>query len=459
MEVLMETFLALVGFVGLIAIVILLLLDKTTPQVTFILVSSFVGFGLVLLENFGLPIGATLGVKDGVFSIKALAGFIKGGVSSVLETTALFIFSILFFTILSATGFFDKIINALIKKSGNNVYAVMFLTVLVAVIAHLDGSGASSFLIAIPALLPVYERLGIRKTTLRLILAASMGIMNLLPWGGPTLRVASITQADVNTLWFSLMPMQILGLLLALCLALYMGYVEKKLGAGSLVDLHGESAFAHIQDQTNHLKRESKFYINLVLLLGVISLLFFSKLPIYFSFMLGSSLALVVNYKDLSIQNEVVKDAAIASMMMATTLLAAGILIGIFDKTGIMKLMASLILNFIPDSLGVYLPIFIGLLAVPMALIFCTDSYFYGILPIVASVGSAFGIDALSLGIVMIVCRNCAAFISPVVPAALLGCGLSGVSIKEHIKTSFFWLWGISIICLFAGIFLGIIKF
>ena len=94
-----------------------------------------------------------------------------------------------------------------------------------------------------------------------------------------------------------------------------------------------------------------------------------------------------------------------------------------------------------------------------MALIFCTDSYFYGILPIVASVGSAFGIDALSLGIVMIVCRNCAAFISPVVPAALLGCGLSGVSIKEHIKTSFFWLWGISIICLFAGIFLGIIKF
>ena len=214
----METFLALVGFVGLIAIVILLLLDKTTPQVTFILVSSFVGFGLVLLENFGLPIGATLGVKDGVFSIKALAGFIKGGVSSVLETTALFIFSILFFTILSATGFFDKIINALIKKSGNNVYAVMFLTVLVAVIAHLDGSGASSFLIAIPALLPVYERLGIRKTTLMLILAASMGIMNLLPWGGPTLRVASITQADVNTLWFSLMPMQILGLLLALCL-------------------------------------------------------------------------------------------------------------------------------------------------------------------------------------------------------------------------------------------------
>lgn len=56
-------------------------------------------------------------------------------------------------------------------------------------------------------------------------------------------------------------------------------------------------------------------------------------------------------------------------------------------------------------------------------------------------------------------CRNCATFISPVVPATFLGTGLAGVEIKDHIKNSFFWIWGVSIICLISGIILGVIKF
>lgn len=174
--------------------------------------------------------------------------------------------------------------------------------------------------------------------------------------------------------------------------------------------------------------------------------------------MLGASVALVVNYPHIKHQNEMMKEASAAAMMMATTLLAAGVLIGVFDKSGIMKLMAHLILDVMPHSLGGYLVILVGILAAPMALIFCTDSYFYGILPIVASVGEAFGIDAVTLGIAMVVCRNCATFISPVVPATLLGCGLAGVSIKDHIRNAFFWVWGISVVCLFSGIILGIIH-
>ena len=174
--------------------------------------------------------------------------------------------------------------------------------------------------------------------------------------------------------------------------------------------------------------------------------------------MIGSTLALLINYPNLKNQDKVVKKASSSAIMMATTLLAAGVLIGVFDKSGIMKVMAGLILNIMPESLGTYLPIIIGILAVPMAVIFCTDSYFYGILPIVASVGAAFGIDAVTLGIVMVVCRNSATFMSPVVPATLLGCGLANISVKEHVQATFFYAWVISIACLISGYLLGVIH-
>lgn len=270
-----ETTLALVGFAALVAMVVLLLLDKSSPQVTFILISAFVGFLLVALESLRyvgvhIGIGEALGLKGGIFGLKELATFIKSGISSVAATAALFIFSILFFTILSAAGVFERIINALLHTTHNSVYGVMILTVLVACIAHLDGSGASSFLIAIPALLPIYEKMNIRKTTLMLILTASLGVMNLLPWGGPTLRVASITGVDATQLWIDIMPMQIVGLVLACALAIYCGFVETRRGAGAMGANTLETP--NVTQSDSEFSRQSLFYPNL-LILGVVFVL------------------------------------------------------------------------------------------------------------------------------------------------------------------------------------------
>ena len=49
---------------------------------------------------------------------------------------------------------------------------------------HLDGSGAVTFLVTIPVMLPLYERLGMDKKVLAC--AASLAAdVNLLPWTGP----------------------------------------------------------------------------------------------------------------------------------------------------------------------------------------------------------------------------------------------------------------------------------
>lgn len=42
--------------------------------------------------------------------------------------------------------------------------------------------------------------------------------------------------------------------------------------------------------------------------------------------------------------------------------------------------------------------------------------------------------------------------------ATFLGIGFADVEIKDHIKNCFFWIWGVSIVCLLAGLLLGVIK-
>lgn len=459
----MEFFLAFIGFFSLIFIVYLLLKDKTNPAVAFIFVSGMAGIFLALLDtyaNFG--IGNTLKNFDikyfqekSLFDFKALKYFIGEGIKNVNTTAVLFIFSILFFGILNEAGVFNKVINVLLKTSKNSIYGICILTVISSVIVHLDGSGASSFLIVIPMLLPIYEKLGMKRTTLMTIVAISLGVMNLLPWGGPTLRAATIIGSDVNDIWFRLIPIQITGLICAFGAAILLARIEIKNGAGFNKNVN------ILGDLNPNLPQNTdiKFFMNILLLVAVVTLLVVNIFPSYFPFMLGLCFALFINYPQVDIAQNLINKYAKGAIMMATTLFGAGILIGVFDKSGIMKVMASVVLNIMPEWGLTLIPLIVGITAVPMALIFCTDSYFFGIMPIVVGITSAFGIDPMSIAIIMVVARNCGAFISPVVPATLLGVGLGGVSIKEHINKSFFLVWGISIICLFVGSMLGIIKF
>lgn len=169
--------LAMLGFATIVMIIVLLLRNITVPAIAFIGVSTVTALILVL---------------TGTYSINEMGEFIAEGVKGVHSTAALFIFSVLFFGIMTDVGMFDRIINALMKRVGNNVVGVALMTCIIAMIGHLDGGGASTFLITIPAMLPVYKKLKMRPTTLLLICVTAMGVMNLLPWGGPTMRSASV---------------------------------------------------------------------------------------------------------------------------------------------------------------------------------------------------------------------------------------------------------------------------
>jgi len=168
--------------------------------------------------------------------------------------------------------------------------------------------------------------------------------------------------------------------------------------------------------------------------------------------------ALFINYPGAKKQNRIIKSHSGPALMMASTILSAGVFLGVMEQSDIMMNMANVLAGLIPQSMGRMLPIIIGLLAVPLTLFFDTDSFFFGLMPILISIAETFGIRPEHIAIVMVVCRNCATFISPVVPATFLGIGLAGVEIKDHIKRCFFWIWGVSIICMISGLLLGVIK-
>lgn len=443
-----DTILALLGFATVIAVIVLLLRNVTVPALAFVSVST---------------ITAAILVATGAFTLDEMAGFIKEGVKGVHGTAVLFIFSVLFFGVMTDAGMFDKIIGALMKKVGNNVVGVALMTCLIAIIGHLDGGGASTFLITIPAMLPVYKRLHMRRETLLLICVTAMGVMNLMPWGGPTMRAASVIEMEPNDLWFQLMPMQIVGLVLAVGTAIFWGLQEKKriakLGDAIAAEDAGKYDDSDDGKKDETLARPQNFIFNVILTLAVIIVLVLDIFPSYYVFMVGCALGILVNYRGKKLHNSIIKSHASAGLSMASTILCAGVFLGVLSKSGIMEKMAVVMASFIPASMGRFLPIIIGVLSVPLALLFDTDSYFYGLLPVLVSVGNQFGVNPAHIAIAMVVCRNCATFISPVAPATYLGIGLAGVEIKDHIKYCFGWQWGVSIVCLVAGLILGVIHF
>ena len=442
-----DTILALLGFATVIAVIVLLLRNVTVPALAFVGVST---------------ITAAILVATGAFTLDEMADFIKEGVKGVHGTAILFIFSVLFFGVMTDAGMFDKIIGALMKKVGNNVIGVTLMTCLIAIIGHLDGGGASTFLITIPAMLPVYKRLHMRRETLLLICVTSMGVMNLLPWGGPTMRAASVLGVEPNDLWSQIVPMQVVGLVLAVGTAIFWGFQEKKriakLGDAAVEDA-GKYDDSDSEEKNNELARPKNFIFNVILTLAVIIVLVMDIFPSYYVFMVGCALGILVNYRGKKLQNSIIKSHAASGLTMASTIMCAGVFLGVLSKSGIMEKMAIMMASVIPASMGKFLPVIIGVLSVPLALLFDTDSYFYGLLPVLISVGNQFGVNPAHIAIAMVVCRNCATFISPVAPATYLGIGLAGVEIKDHIKYCFGWQWGVSLICLVAGLILGVISF
>ena len=467
-----NTVVGILGLLTIAAIVITLFKSKTQPAIAFIVWPTLLGLILVI---------------GGRHSFEDIAAMIKAGFNSTGPTAALFVFSVLYFGIMTDAGMFDVIIGKLMKYVGDNVIGVCVVTCIIALVGHLDGGGASTFCIIVPSMLPVFKRMHMRPTSLLRIAVLAMGVLNLMPWAGPTMRAASVLGIEAGELWKTILPVQAFGIVLALAHAVLTGMQEKKRGAGlngTLAKTEGDVELevgAEVVTADKELARPNLFLFNIFLTIAVIAMLIWDVFPSYYPFMLGCALALFVNYGfTAKMHKKIINLHAGPALMMCSTLMGAAVLMGILTSSmgadgkvisakvmelpadalpSVVRCLANMVAAVLPPALGKQLPLVIGILSVPLALAFDTDSYFYGMLPVVIGIGQAFGVEALHIAIAMVICRNCATFISPMVPATLLGVGLADVDIKDHIKASFMYVWVFSILCLFVAMIIGIIPF
>ncbi|MDR1177375.1 MAG: citrate:proton symporter [Spirochaetaceae bacterium] len=445
--------LAFLGFLTVIVMLVLIMTKKAAPVIALIAVPVITG----VIASFFAP------VVDGKAAFVALdmGKFITGGIGTVAATGVMFIFSILFFGVLTDAGTFKPIINGILKVIGTDPVKIALGTALLAIIVHLDGSGAVTFLICVPPLLPLYDAVGMKRTSLATVVAMSAGTMNIVPWGGPTLRAATaMDKMDVMTLFNPVIVPMIFGLATVLVFAFLIGRAEKKrIGE---VSLSGITAKAEeLTPEKEALLRPSLFGVNVVLIIATVAgLIVLAK---WFApqvvFMFAFVLAIVINYPDPKIQRERVDAHAKSAIMMASVLFAAGAFTGIMRSTGMITAMSEALVSIIPSSAGRFFPVITGIIAMPASLLFDPDSFYFGVLPVLGNTAAGFGVDAVNVARAAILGQMTTGFpVSPLTPSTFLLVGLAGVDFGEHQRKTIPYVFCVTIVMLAAALITGAIK-
>ena len=433
--------LGVAGFALMIIIVVLLLKGKSAPATIFILAPIIVGF----------LVG---------FTPAEMSEYIASGVSGVSTTAILFIFAVMFFGVMNDAGVFDRIVNAVLKLVGNNVLLLMFATVLIAIVGHLDGSGATTLLICIPPLLPIYKKMKVRPIVLLSLTTLTMGVMNIVPWGGPCGRTAAALEVTTTELWHYCIPAQIFGIVAILGLCVLFANMEKKRGAGYVaLSADQTQETTEVAEQVNELHRPKLFWFNIALIVAVVLMLTLTKIATHITFMIAMSIALMVNYPSQKAQMERVKAHATDALTMAFTALASGVLIGIMGKSPMLNAMTEMVLSVMPESFAPHLHVFFAAINSPLSMIIHGDALTYGILPIVNQIVSAYGIPAAAVGAAFLITFGPTIYIMPMTAATYMGLGLAQVELKDHIAFSLKWAIALAVLMLAFVVLTGIIPF
>lgn len=438
-----------IGFLTILAVLAVLITSRVTAVVALTLI----------------PLGAALIAG---FNPEEIGEFVSAGLSGIVGTAAMFVFAILYFGVMSDAGMFDPIVRRILGFAGRNPVTIVLATAALGMVTHLDGSGATTFLITIPTMLPLYKELGMSKLVLATTVGLAAGVMNLVPWGGPTARAAATVEVNANELWVPLIPAQLVGIVAVFAIAYYLGRREKRRlgesgepgGMEETAEYGGAPAIAvERSEEQQALLRPGRFWVNIGLTVLVIAALVSAVAAPEIIFMVALGVALIINYPGLQTQTARIDAHARGAVLMASTLLAAGVFLGILEESGMIDGMAEVTAALMPESLSPLLALIVGALGVPLSLVFGPDPYYFGVLPVLASVGEQVGISPTIIAQASIIGEETVGFpISPLTGSFYLLVGLSEVSIGQHIRHLLPWAWLVSLIMLAVAVVTGVVP-
>jgi CitMHS family citrate-Mg2+:H+ or citrate-Ca2+:H+ symporter len=384
-----------------------------------------------LTALIAVPVAAALAIGSG----KTTATYVVHGIQTVAPVAGMFIFAILYFGIMMDAGMLDPIIDTILRTVGTNPPRIVVGTALLALLVHLDGSGAVTFLIGIPVMRPLYDRLGMDRRVLACAASMAAGV-NFLPWTGPMIRASAALHVPVTEIFRPLIGVQAVGIAFVFASAWWLGKREaRRLGSTKLSE---ETLQRRLDASALELRRPGRFWINLTLTVVLIAAMIGFRLDPVVVFMAGLALALWLNYPNLKMQAERIDAHARAALMMAAILFAAGSFTGIMKESGMLEAMTRAAVHVVPAQVAPHLPFLLGMVSMPLSLLFDPDSFYFGVLPVLAGIAGKVGIPGVRMAQAAVLGQMTTGFpVSPLTPATFLIIGLAGIELRDHQKFSF----------------------
>ena len=432
---------AVLGFAMMLILTAVLVSGKFTPSIPMIAVPII--FALVMRP-----------------SLSELSDWVTSGLQGQVSNAAMFTFAIIFFGVMMDSGVFDRIV-AKMMLGAKSVTAVCILTVLATMVAHSDGSGATTYLIVIPPFLMIYKKLKMRPIVLMCLVSITAGVMNSLPWGGPCGRLAAGFGISATDILVAELPGMIIGLILCFLIALYYAGQEKKRGAGMPAGMKPSDLFS-VADKTEEEKallRPRLFAFNVVLIIVTVVVMFVSGLPTILCFMVAAALGLIVNYPDAKLQGERLKSYAPTVLTMVSVLFASGVFTGILNNSPMKDSMVEVVSNILTGGATAHINTIMGFLWGPLSAMGLNhEACAYTIVPMLQSIASDY-VTPLQASASYLMTFVPQVFVNPSTAAMYIGLGLSGIEFKDHWKFTFKWAMLICTVCFAGSILVGSIPF
>ncbi len=481
--------LTILGFAMIATFLVLIMMKKMSPIAALVLIPAlfcvFVGKGA------------------------HLGDYVIDGVSSLAPTAAMLMFAIVYFGVMIDVGLFDPIVRAILKFCKADPMRVVVGTALLAAIVSLDGDGSTTFMITVSAMYPLYKRLKMSLVVMTGVAAMANGVMNTLPWGGPTARAATALKVDASDIFVPMIPALAVGLVAVVALAYVLGLRERRrvgtlslddalvrepetetetvlVGAGAAGGASGGRSGAGAArggagtggageaadrdagseaesgddfkglDPNRPTLRPKLYWFNALLTVALLTAMIMELLPIPVLFLIGAALALTVNFPRIPDQKARIAAHADNVLNVSGMVFAAAVFTGVLSGTGMVDHMAKWLVDTIPDGMGPQMGLVTGLLSLPLTYFMSNDGFYFGVLPVLAEAGQAHGVSTLEIARASIVGQPLH-MSSPLVPAVYVLVGMAKVEFGDHTRFVVKWAVLTSLVILAAGILFGII--
>ncbi|MDX2541000.1 CitMHS family transporter [Streptomyces sp. WI04-05B] len=484
--------LTILGFTMIATFLVLIMMKKMSPIAALVLIPAL----------FCVFVGK--GAK--------LGDYVIDGVTSLAPTAAMLMFAIVYFGVMIDVGLFDPIVRGILKFAKADPLRIVVGTAILAAIVSLDGDGSTTFMITVSAMYPLYKRLKMSLVVMTGVAAMANGVMNTLPWGGPTARAATALKLDASDIFVPMIPALAVGLAFVIALSYVLGRRERKrlgvltldtvlveepetetvlVGAGSTTGPAtgtasgaGKSAaptggsgteassaggsgsdsdsdddddrMLKVLDPNRATLRPKLYWFNALLTVTLLTSMIMEWLPIPVLFLLGAALALTVNFPHMPDQKARLGAHAENVLNVSGMVFAAAVFTGVLTGTGMVDHMARWLVDNIPDGMGPHMAFVTGLLSIPLTYFMSNDGFYFGVLPVLAEAGAAHGVSPLEIARASLIAQPLH-MSSPLVPAVYVLVGMAKVEFGDHTRFVVKWAVLTSLTILGAGILFGII--